>query len=230
MSYTRAETKFINKATKRFKAAPRLQKASLSVARRAQTPAQNELPFGAPGPNPRTGAPVVLTIGHSSREAGALVALLQAHEVALLIDVRAAPYSRRHPQFNREALAATLAGLGILYRHMPALGGLRRPLPASLNGGWREDGFRGFADYMQGPDFAAARDAVIAASRTQRLAVMCAEADPTHCHRRLICDALLAQGIAVEHIVDAGPRRTHELTAFARVAHGDVSYPPLLHR
>lgn len=193
--------------------------------------AQPELPLRAtPVPAAVPGGPVVMTIGHSSRDAAALVALLQAHEVALLIDVRAAPYSRRHPQFNREALSETLGGIGIGYRHMPALGGMRRPLPVSLNGGWREDGFRGFADYMQGPGFAAARDALIDAARTQRLAVMCAEADPTQCHRRLICDALAANGLAVEHIIDAGPRRPHEVTAFARVAHGDVSYPPLLHR
>jgi uncharacterized protein (DUF488 family) len=192
---------------------------------------QSELPLAGPSRTAREAcAPLVLTIGHSSRDAASLVALLQTHTVALLIDVRAAPYSRRHPHFNRETLAATLAQIGIGYRHMPSLGGMRRPLPVSLNDGWKEDGFRGFADYMQGPGFAAARDELIAAAQAQRAAVMCAEADPTQCHRRLICDALVARGIAVEHIVDAGPRRAHELTAFARVTHGDVIYPPFLHR
>jgi uncharacterized protein (DUF488 family) len=204
---------------------------SSSVTRRTQATSQSELPLADAIPKPQTlGAQLVLTIGHSSRDAASLVALLQAHEVVLLIDVRAAPYSRRHPHFNREALAAALATVGISYRHMPSLGGMRRPLPSSLNEGWKEDGFRGFADYMQGPGFAAARDELIAAAQVQRAAVMCAEADPTQCHRRLICDALVARGIAVEHIVDAGPRRAHTLTAFARVTHGDVSYPPLLHR
>jgi uncharacterized protein (DUF488 family) len=201
------------------------------VARRTQATTQSELPLAGPSRTVReASAPLVLTIGHSSRDAASLVALLQAHEVALLIDVRAAPYSRRHPHFNREALAATLAQIGIGYRHMPSLGGMRRPLPVSLNDGWKEDGFRGFADYMQGPGFVAARDELIAAAQVQRAAVMCAEADPTQCHRRLICDALVARGIAVEHIVDAGKRRAHELTAFARVTHGDVIYPPVLHR
>ena len=204
---------------------------SLSVARRTQATSQSELPLADAIPKPQAlGAKPVLTIGHSSRDAGSLVALLQTHEVALLIDVRAAPYSRRHPHFNREALAATLAQIGIGYRHMPSLGGMRRPLPVSLNDGWKEDGFRGFADYMQGPGFAAARDELIAAAQVQRTTVMCAEADPTQCHRRLICDALVARGIAVEHIVDSGPRRAHTLTSLARVTHGDVIYPPFLHR
>ncbi len=201
------------------------------MARRTQATTQSELPLAGLSRTAReASAPLVLTIGHSSRDAASLVALLQAHEVALLIDVRAAPYSRRNPHFNREALAATLAAIGISYRHMPSLGGMRRPLPVSLNDGWKEDGFRGFADYMQGPGFAEARDELIAAAQVQRAAVMCAEADPTQCHRRLICDALVARGIAVEHIVDAGKRRAHELTAFARVTHGDVIYPPFLHR
>jgi uncharacterized protein (DUF488 family) len=201
------------------------------MARRAEKSGQSELPLRpATGPVPAAGGTLVLTVGHSSREIAALVALLQAHEVGLLFDVRAAPYSRRHPQFNREALAASLQSAGIGYRHMPALGGMRRPLPASLNTGWREDAYRGYADHMTSDDFAAARDAVLDAARGQRVAIMCAEADPAQCHRRLIADALMARGAAVEHIIDAGPRRGHEMTPFARVAHGDVSYPPLLHR
>jgi uncharacterized protein (DUF488 family) len=201
------------------------------MARRAGAGGQSELPLmTAGGPARAENAPLVLTIGHSSREGAALVALLQAHEVVLLFDVRAAPYSRRHPQFNREALAASLQAAGIGYRHMPALGGLRRPLPASLNTGWREDAYRGYADHMASAEFATSRDAVVDAARTQRAAIMCAEADPAQCHRRLIADALVARGVAVEHIIDMGARRAHEMTPFARVAHGDVSYPPLLHR
>jgi uncharacterized protein (DUF488 family) len=201
------------------------------MARRTGTAGQSELPLAAAGGPARVeNAPLVMTIGHSSREIAALVALLQAHEVAQLFDVRAAPYSRRHKQFNREALAASLQAAGIGYRHMPALGGMRRPLPASLNTGWREEAYRGYADHMASPDFAAARDAVLDAARALCVAIMCAEADPAQCHRRLIADALVARGAAVEHIIDTGARRAHEMTPFARVAHGDVSYPPLLHR
>jgi uncharacterized protein (DUF488 family) len=201
------------------------------MARRAKNSGQSELPLlPAAGPAPVAGGALVMTVGHSSREIAALVALLQAHDVALLFDVRAAPYSRRHPQFNREALAASLKSAGIGYRHMPALGGMRRPLPASLNTGWGEDAYRGYADHMMREEFAAARDAVLDAARGQRVTIMCAEADPGQCHRRLIADALMARGAAVEHIIDMGSRRAHEMTPFARVAHGDVSYPPLLHR
>jgi uncharacterized protein (DUF488 family) len=200
------------------------------MSRQTKKSGQIELPLLAMPVSARAREPLVLTVGHSSREIGALVALLQAHDVTLLLDVRAAPYSRRHPQFNREALAASLAAAGIGYRHMPALGGMRRPLPVSLNTGWREEAYRGYADHMASAAFAAARDAVLAAARTHRATLMCAEADPGQCHRRLIADALAARGAAVEHIVDAGARRPHEMTAFARVAHGDVSYPPRLHR
>jgi uncharacterized protein (DUF488 family) len=113
---------------------------------------------------------------------------------------------------------------------MPELGGMRRPRADSPNTGWAEEAYRGYADHMATADFAAARDAVLAAARGQRAALMCAEADPQHCHRRLIADALSARGAAVEHIVDAGARRAHAMTPFARVTHGNVSYPPRLHR
>lgn len=165
------------------------------------------------------------TIGHSTREAAELIDALKSHEIRLLADVRSIPRSRRVPQFNRETLPATLAGAGIEYLHLPALGGFRKPLPDSPNGGWRNESFRGYADYMQTAEFAAALDELIALGQERPLAFMCAEALPFRCHRSLIADALTARGFLVCHIM--GPRRAeaHKLTEFARVDGKRVTYP-----
>ncbi|MCL4402035.1 MAG: DUF488 domain-containing protein [Acidobacteria bacterium] len=151
--------------------------------------------------------------------------MLHAHGVETLVDVRTVPRSRHNPQFNREDLSATLAAAGIEYRHMPALGGLRHPRRDSTNLAWRNAGFRGYADYMQTPEFEAALDELVALDAGRRTAIMCAESVPWRCHRSLIADALAARGTLVEHILSAGSRKPHTMTPFAVVQSGRVSYP-----
>lgn len=170
-------------------------------------------------------ARVILTIGHSTRPLKEFITLLQAHGVTLLIDVRTVPRSRRNPQFNRENLPASLAAAGVGYWHLPGLGGLRRPRPDSRNLAWENEGFRGFADYMGTPEFEAALDELLELARRERVAIMCAEAVPWRCHRSLIADALVARGVAVEHILGPARRQPHTLTRFARVEGGRVVYP-----
>jgi uncharacterized protein (DUF488 family) len=170
-------------------------------------------------------APAVLTIGHSTRPGEALIAALEAQGVGRLVDIRTIPRSRHNPQFEREALARALPAAGIAYEHRPGLGGLRRPLPDSPNDGWRNAGFRGFADYMQTAAFAQELTALIDEAQSVRLALMCAEAVPWLCHRSLVADALLVRGIAVEHIIDESHRLPHRLTAFARVDGTRLVYP-----
>jgi uncharacterized protein (DUF488 family) len=168
---------------------------------------------------------MVLTIGHSTRAREALIAALGAHGVTRLVDIRTIPRSRHNPQFNREVLGEALPAAGIAYEHRPGLGGLRRPQPCSPNDGWRSASFRGFADYMQTAAFAQEIEALIAQARSDRLAVMCAEAVPWRCHRSLVADALTARGVPVEHILDETHRLVHRLTAFARVDGSCVTYP-----
>lgn len=168
----------------------------------------------------------IYTIGHSTRSVEALIALLRESGVRLLVDVRRYPGSRRHPQFGRDTLAASLEAAGIEYIHEPDLGGRRPPRPDSPNTAWRNSGFRGYADYMATPAFRAALDRLIARGAERSTAVMCAEAVPWRCHRRLIADALVARGIPVRHTL--GPERTepHALHPDARVGpDGTVSYP-----
>ncbi|MGH8739238.1 MAG: DUF488 family protein, partial [Burkholderiales bacterium] len=143
----------------------------------------------------------VFTIGHSTRSLEELIELLKAHAVACVVDVRTIPRSRTNPQFNRETLPRTLNAAGIGYQHMPGLGGLRHARPDSPNMGWHNASFRGFADYMQTAEFAAAVQALIERANGNRVALMCAEAVPWRCHRSLIADALSVRGIAVEHII-----------------------------
>ncbi len=152
--------------------------------------------------------------------------MLRAHGVETLVDVRTVPRSGHNPQFNSDALPAALAAAGIEYLHMPALGGLRRPRKDSPNLAWRNESFRGYADYMQTPEFAAALDRLVELSRARRAAIMCAEAVPWRCHRSLIADALAARGIAVEHIMSEAAAKPHTVTSFARIEDGRVSYPP----
>jgi hypothetical protein len=168
---------------------------------------------------------VVLTIGHSNRPLEMFFDLLRAHGVERVIDVRTIPRSRHNPQFNADALAASLERVGIGYTHLKALGGLRRPKMDSPNLGWHNASFRGFADYMQTADFDGALEGLLQIAARDRCAVMCAEAVPWRCHRSLISDALLAQGIAVEHIVGGKQRQTHRLTPFAQIQGERVTYP-----
>jgi len=167
------------------------------------------------------------TIGHSTRSIDELIVLLRENGVALLIDVRQFPSSRRHPQFNQTPLAQSLEEAGIAYRHEVALGG-RRPVQAhSPNTGWREPGFQGYADYMLTDAFQQALDRLIEDSQTQRTAVMCAEAVPWRCHRQLIADAVTVRGFEVLHILSAGVCKPHQLTDFAEVeSPARIVYPP----
>ena len=169
---------------------------------------------------------LLYTIGHSTRAAGEFVALLEAHGVRELVDVRTIPRSRHNPQFNSDALEATLAAAGLGYVHMPSLGGLRRPKPDSVNAGWRNESFRGYADYMQTPAFAAAIDQLIGIARARPTAIMCAEAVPWRCHRSLIADALLVRGMEAAEIVSATRTAPHALTSFARPDGTAITYPP----
>ena len=168
----------------------------------------------------------IFTIGHSTRSAEAFTRLLRAHGVRHLVDVRTIPRSRHNPQFNTDALAATLDDAGIAYTHMPSLGGLRKPKPDSINAGWRNDSFRGYADYMQTPAFAEAIDALLGIARDGATAIMCEEAVPWRCHRSLVADALLARGVRAEEIVSETKTAPHKLTSFAQVAGTTVTYPP----
>lgn len=172
-------------------------------------------------------SPLVLTVGHSTRTIDEFIQLLQAHAVTRVVDVRTVPRSRHNPQFNREQLPVSLRVVGISYVHMPALGGLRRTTAVSVNTGWRNTSFRGYADYMQTPEFRAAIEALIAMAACDRLALMCAEAVPWRCHRSLIADALLVRGIRSEDISSVSRRAVHRLTPFARVRGTRITYPPL---
>jgi uncharacterized protein (DUF488 family) len=166
------------------------------------------------------------TIGHSTRTLDALVDALRSFGIRLLVDIRTIPRSRHAPQFNREALTLDLPARGIRYVHLGALGGLRKPRPDSQNTGWRNAGFRGFADYMETPAFAAGLEELRAlAGDAGPAAVMCAEAVPWRCHRSLVADALTARGDAVLHIMGTGKATSHTLTPWARVDGNHVTYP-----
>lgn len=169
---------------------------------------------------------VVLTIGHSTRSLEAFIALLKAHSVTSLLDVRTVPRSRHNPQFNRETLPDALLMAGISYTHVAGLGGFRHADPASPNGGWRNASFRGYADYMQTPEFAKNLASLIELASKQRIALMCAEAVPWRCHRSLIADALVVHGIRAEEIINETRRQMHVLTPFAKVACTAITYPP----
>ena len=151
---------------------------------------------------------------------------LQAHGIERLADVRRFPASRRHPQFDREALAAALAERGIAYRWFEALGGRRRPDPDSPNRGIRVEGFRGYADYMRTAEFAAAFEALVEWMRHGPIAILCAERLWWQCHRRLLSDLLVARGATVRHILDAGRAAEHSLWELAEVTEDGIVYPP----
>jgi len=168
---------------------------------------------------------MIYTVGHSTRPSEVFVGLLTAHGIQTLVDVRTIPRSRHNPQYNGDALAATLAEHAIAYVHAPDLGGLRKPRPDSINLGWRNTSFRGYADYMQTPAFQSAIDALIARSEVERTAIMCAEAVPWRCHRSLVADALTARGIEAREIVSETKATPHKLTSFAKVDQWEVTYP-----
>jgi uncharacterized protein (DUF488 family) len=157
----------------------------------------------------------IFTIGHSTRTADELIALLREAGVDLLVDVRTVPRSRFNPQFNTELLPATLAAAGIGYRHLAALGGLRhhpKDAPPSPNAGWRSEPFRNYADYALTPAFRAGLDALLGLAAEHTPVIMCAEAVWWRCHRRIITDYLLNDGVAVRHILAPGKIEPATLT------------------
>lgn len=169
-----------------------------------------------------------MTIGHSTRSADQFLALLRAHGVTGVADVRAIPGSRRHPHFSQDALAAFLPAQGVRYEHFRGLGGRRKPRRDSRNTGWTHPSFRAYADHMQSEEFHDAIAALLEFARRFVVAVMCAEAQWWRCHRQLIADAIVARGIDVRHIMSAASAPPHELTPFARSNGVDVVYPGLL--
>lgn len=166
----------------------------------------------------------IYTIGHSTRTFEDFLALLEGARIRRLVDVRRFPGSRRHPQFNRDALERSLADAGIEYLHRPSLGGRRRPVRDAPPSAWRNESFRGYAEYMRTAEFHEALAELVALGREARTVIMCSEAVPWRCHRTLISDALHARGVSVEHILDSKVT-PHTLTSFAVIANGEVTYP-----
>ncbi len=170
-------------------------------------------------------SPLVMTIGHSTRTLEEFIQLLQAHGVTCVVDVRTVPRSRHNPQFNQDSLPQSLKEAGLKYVHMAGLGGLRHTKGDSPNMGWRNASFRGYADYMQTPEFAQSLEELIRLANQDRNVLMCAEAVPWRCHRSLIADALLVRGIRTENILSAAQRQVHTLTPFAQVQGNAITYP-----
>jgi uncharacterized protein (DUF488 family) len=167
----------------------------------------------------------VFTIGHSTRPIAEFIELLQSNGVVQLLDIRTIPKSRHNPQFNSDALAASLHAAHIRYVHMKELGGLRHARKDSINFGWRNASFRGFADYMQTAEFDAALGGAIKLAEVVQTALMCAEAVTWRCHRSLVADALIVRGIRVLEIVSTAEPKEHALTPFARVSGTQITYP-----
>ncbi len=169
--------------------------------------------------------PTVLTVGHSTRTIEEFIRLLTTHRAARVIDVRTVPRSRRNPQFNRDTLPGSLQAAGIAYTHLAGLGGLRRPMPDSINTGWKNASFRGYADYMQTPEFEASLAILVELAKKDRVALMCAEAVPWRCHRSLIADALVVRGIPTKHIISASRMEVNALRSFAKRTGVHLYYP-----
>lgn len=169
--------------------------------------------------------PSIWTIGHSDRELANFIDLLTAEQIETLADVRRFPGSRRHPHFNREALATTLNDVGIAYHHFPALGGRRtKQKPSPHSAGWQVAAFAAYADYMLTEEFTRAFDELANLASESRTAIMCAEALPWRCHRRLIADQFLAHSWQVWDIVGPNQTRPHALPEFARIGDGRLTY------
>lgn len=170
--------------------------------------------------------PRLFTVGHSSTPVEALLAKLDAFGIRLLVDIRRYPSSKRHPEYNRPALAFALQQVGRAYVHEVELGGMREPSPDSENGGLKNAGFRGYADHMASDAFQAALSRVRGAARRMPVALMCAEASPSHCHRLYLSDRLTADGFEVCHILAPDKMEVHRLTPEARLVDGRLVYPP----
>ena len=184
-----------------------------------------------PSPEPELPAgDLAFSIGHSTHRLDDFLDLLHVYGVRQLVDVRAHPGSRRLPWFSREALMRALPVRECAYVHLPQLGGRRRPRPDSPNGAWEVEAFRGYADHMSTPEFAAGLEELEALARESPTVMMCAEAVWWRCHRRLIADGLTRRGWRVEHIGPDGGTTVHELTAFAVLESGQLTYPPAQER
>jgi uncharacterized protein (DUF488 family) len=167
----------------------------------------------------------IWTIGHSTREIGVFISLLEENGIKLLADVRSWPGSKRYPQFNKEALIESLNAHGIRYEHFPELGGRRKPKPDSRNSAWRNASFRGYADHMEIEEFHKGVERLLAlAGKAGQTAIMCAEAVWWRCHRSLISDYLKSRGIEVMHILDTNKTEPHPFTSAARIVDGRLSY------
>jgi uncharacterized protein (DUF488 family) len=171
----------------------------------------------------------IWTIGHSTRKIDIFLSLLQENGIKLVVDVRMFPGSKRYPQFGREALAKSLGEHGIRYEHFPELGGRRKAKPDSKNTAWRNEAFRGYADYMETEDFRAGIARLVDRSTNfGPAAIMCAEAVWWRCHRSLISDHLKASGVEVLHILDKNKTEEHPFTSAAQIVNGELSYGSLL--
>jgi uncharacterized protein (DUF488 family) len=168
----------------------------------------------------------IWTVGHSNRELADFLALLTSEKIKAIADVRRFPGSRRYPHFGRDAISAASHESGVSYIHFPDLGGRRTARNNSTaNAGWRVAAFAAFADYMLTDEFAGAFEMLANLARQSRTAIMCAEALPWRCHRRLIADQFVGQGWTVIDIVGLGKVKNHELPPFATVTNGQVTYP-----
>ena len=167
----------------------------------------------------------IWTIGHSTRGIDDFVAALEANGIKLVADVRMLPGSKRYPQFNKDALATALQEVGVHYEHFPELGGRRKPNPDSSNTAWRNEAFRGYADYMETEEFRKGIDRLVKlAGESGPTTIMCAEAVWWRCHRALISDFLKVRGVEVTHIMDAKKTEPHPFTSAARIINGKLSY------
>jgi uncharacterized protein (DUF488 family) len=168
--------------------------------------------------------PEIFTVGHSNKSIHDFLALLRGHEIQAIADVRRFPMSRRHPHFGMDALRDSLRLGGIAYEHFSALGGRRDPRPDSNNTNWKNPSFRGYADYMESPEFHKVIEHLRQLAESRRTALMCAEALWWQCHRSLIADYLKAAGWTVTHIVGATKLQEHPYTTAARMVEGRLSY------
>jgi uncharacterized protein (DUF488 family) len=167
----------------------------------------------------------IWTIGHSTRGIDEFISLLKENQIKLLVDVRAFPGSRRHPQFNKDVLAESLSAHGIRYEHFPELGGKRKSKPDSRNTTWRNASFRGYADYMETEQFQKGIGRLLdVAAEAGQTAIMCAEAVWWRCHRSLIADYLKARGVEVLHVLGANKVEPHPYTSAARIVDGKLTY------
>jgi len=170
----------------------------------------------------------VWTIGHSTLAIEDFLRLLQTSEIRRLADVRSFPGSRRYPQFNKDNLQSSLAANQIEYVHLPELGGRRRARPDSINMSWRNESFRGYADYMETHGFELGISKLLDLAAQRRTAIMCAESLWWRCHRSLISDYLKVKGIEVVHIIAGGKSEPHPYTSAATIVDGELSYRGIL--